>query len=58
MALGPANTRVRDYADICTLTGSHLVAHDTVRVALLATAAFRGTELVLGSSLPDESPRP
>ncbi len=43
IALGPANTRVRDYADIYTLTGKHLFAHDTVRAALLATAAFRGT---------------
>jgi hypothetical protein len=46
IALGPANTRVRDYADIYTLIGSHLVAHDVVRAALVATAAFRGTELV------------
>jgi Nucleotidyl transferase AbiEii toxin, Type IV TA system len=45
IALGPANTRVRDYADIYTLTGSHLLAHDTARAALLATVAFRGTEL-------------
>jgi hypothetical protein len=45
-ALGPANTRVRDYADIYTLTGRHSVAHRAVRDALLATAAFRGTELV------------
>jgi Nucleotidyl transferase AbiEii toxin, Type IV TA system len=46
ITLGPVNTRVRDYADIYTLTGSHIVAHDTARAALLATAAFRGTELV------------
>jgi Nucleotidyl transferase AbiEii toxin, Type IV TA system len=45
IALGPVNTRVRDYADIYTLTGGHLLAHDTVRAALPATAAFRGTEL-------------
>ena len=53
IALGPANTRVRDYADIYALTGSHLLAHDTVRAALLATAAFRGTELVLLSASID-----
>jgi hypothetical protein len=46
IALGPVNTRVRDYADIYTLTGSHLVTHNTARAALLATAAFRETELV------------
>jgi hypothetical protein len=46
IALGPVNTRVRDYADIYTLTGSHLMAHDPARAALLATAAFRETELV------------
>jgi hypothetical protein len=39
IALGPANTRVRDYADIYTLTGRHVIAHRTVRQALLATAA-------------------
>lgn len=43
IALGPANTRVRDYADIYTLTGLHVIAHRTARKALLATAAFRGT---------------
>jgi hypothetical protein len=46
IALGPANTRVREYVDIHTLTGRHSVAHRVVRDALLATAAFRGTELV------------
>src|SRR5487761_311935 len=43
VALGPANNRVRDYADIYTLTGSQAVAHSTAHAALLATAAFRGT---------------
>jgi hypothetical protein len=43
IALGPANTRVRDYADIYTLTGRHTIAHSTARRALLATAAYRGT---------------
>jgi hypothetical protein len=43
IALGPANTRVRDYADIYALTGSHAIAHRTARRALLATTAHRGT---------------
>jgi len=43
IALGPANTRVRDYADIYTLTGSQPVGFRTAREALLATAAHRGT---------------
>jgi nucleotidyltransferase AbiEii toxin of type IV toxin-antitoxin system len=43
IALGPANTRVRDYADIYTLTGSQPLAFRTAREALLATAAHRGT---------------
>jgi hypothetical protein len=43
IALGPANTRVRDYADIYTLTGGKPIAHSTARAALLATASFRGT---------------
>ncbi len=41
--LGPANTRVRDYADIYTLTGIHVISHRTARQALLATAAHRGS---------------
>ncbi|HUB37678.1 MAG TPA: nucleotidyl transferase AbiEii/AbiGii toxin family protein [Streptosporangiaceae bacterium] len=45
IALGPANTRVRDYADIYTLTGIHAVDHRTARQALLATAAHRGTSV-------------
>jgi hypothetical protein len=43
--LGPANTRVRDYADIYTLTGIHIISHRTARQALLATAAHRGTPI-------------
>jgi hypothetical protein len=43
IALGPANTRVRDYADIYTITGSQPLAFRTAREALLATAAHRGT---------------
>lgn len=38
--LGAANTRVRDYADIYTLTGRHDLTHGTVRAALDATARF------------------
>jgi hypothetical protein len=43
IALGPANTRVRDYADIYTLTGHHVVTGRTARGALLATATYRDT---------------
>jgi hypothetical protein len=41
ISLGPANTRVRDYADVYTLTGTHSVTQATARDALLATAAHR-----------------
>jgi hypothetical protein len=51
IALGPANTRVRDYADIYTLTGNHAITHHTARQALLATVRFRGTQLVTLSSV-------
>lgn len=53
IALGPANTRMRDYADIYTLTGRHAISHDVAREALLATAAFRGVEVVPLSSAVD-----
>ena len=43
--LGPANTRVRDYADLYTLTGIHVISHGTARQALLATAAHLGTSV-------------
>lgn len=43
--LGPANTRVRDYADIYVLTGAHVLDRSVVREALDATAAFRGTRM-------------
>lgn len=52
--LGRANTRVRDYADIYTLTGRHSVTHTAAREALLATAAFRGTDVVALSSAIDD----
>ena len=51
IALGPANTRVRDYADIYTLTGNHIIAHHAARQALLATTRFRGTHMVPLSSV-------
>lgn len=43
--LGPANTRVRDYVDLHTLTGEHTLDFIAVQQALRATAAFRGTIL-------------
>lgn len=44
--LGEANTRVRDLADIYTVTGSHAIARAPMHDALKATAAFRSVELV------------
>ncbi|WP_116950278.1 nucleotidyl transferase AbiEii/AbiGii toxin family protein [Jiangella endophytica] len=41
--LGATNTRVRDYADVYTLTGRHDLDHEPMRAALLATTSFRGT---------------
>jgi hypothetical protein len=52
--LGAANTRVRDYADIYTLTGRHDLIHGAVRAALDATARFRGVEIVPLSSVLDD----
>lgn len=43
--LGQANTRVRDYADLWTLTGVHDVDGDQLREALEATTAHRGVQL-------------
>lgn len=45
IALGPANTRVRDYADIYTLTGSQSITHYAARKALLATTQYRGVRV-------------
>jgi len=45
ITLGAANTRVRDYADIYTLTGRHDLSHTGLRDTLLATTAYRGTPL-------------
>jgi hypothetical protein len=41
ITLGPANTRVRDYADIHTLTGTHDLDLSRLREALERTAQFR-----------------
>lgn len=54
IALGAANTRVRDYADIYTLTSRRDLAHASAREALLATAAFRGTTLEPLSTVIDD----
>lgn len=51
IALGPANTRVRDYADIYMLTGNHAVKHRDARRALLATSRFRRTPVIPLSSV-------
>lgn len=53
IGLGPANTRVRDYADIYTLTGRHRIGYGAARAALMATAEFRGTRLVPLSTVID-----
>jgi hypothetical protein len=54
ITLGAANTRVRDYADLYVLTGRHDITHAAARDALLATAAFRGTQLEPLSSVIDD----
>ncbi len=41
--LGPANTRVRDYADIYVLVTARDLWHGPSRAALLETCRFRGT---------------
>lgn len=46
ITLGAANTRVRDYADIYTLTGQHDLTHAVMNEALRATAEFRRASLV------------
>jgi Nucleotidyl transferase AbiEii toxin, Type IV TA system len=51
ISLGPANTRVRDYADIYTLTGDRDISHSAARGALIATASYRGTNVVALSSV-------
>jgi len=53
ITLGPANTRVRDFADVYTLTGRHDLTYAVMREALLTTAAFRATALTPLSSTLD-----
>ena len=43
--LGAASTRVRDYADIYSITGAHDLSRDGVREAIVATARHRGINL-------------
>lgn len=45
IALGEANTRVRDYADVYALIGRGDPDRDAVRTALRATTAYRGVEV-------------
>lgn len=52
--VGEVKTRVRDYADIYTLTGRHDLTHTTVRAALVATARFRGVTIAPLSSVIDD----
>ena len=42
IALGEANTRVRDYVDLYVLTGKHRLTHDVMYTALNATMTHRG----------------
>jgi hypothetical protein len=46
VSLGEANTRVRDYVDLYTLTGRHGLSYEAVRPALDATADHRDVQLV------------
>lgn len=46
VSLGEANTRVRDYVDLYTLTGRHELSYEPVRGALDATANYREVRLV------------
>lgn len=45
VSLGVGNSRIRDYADVWTLTGLQDFAADDVAAAVQATAAHRGLEL-------------
>lgn len=45
VALGVTNTRVRDYADIWTLTGRHPLNRATILRALHATSNYRSTPI-------------
>ena len=42
--LGAASTRVRDYADIYSITGAHDLSRDGVTEAIVATARHRGVD--------------
>jgi hypothetical protein len=46
VSLGEANTRVRDYVDLYTLTGRHELSYATVRAALDATGNYRDVRMV------------
>ncbi len=48
--LGAASTRVRDYADIYSITGAHDLSRDGVRQAIAATARHRDVDLMPLSS--------
>ena len=54
ISLGEANTRVRDHADLYTLTGRHEFAYSSVRFALDATAVYRGVSLCSLSAVVGE----
>lgn len=45
IALQEANTRVRDYADLYTLTGKQAVSYESVLAAFQATTRHRGVEV-------------
>jgi hypothetical protein len=51
MTLGPANTRVRDYADIYTIAGSQPIEQAAARKALIETARYRGASIVALSAV-------
>jgi hypothetical protein len=51
MALGPVNTRVRDFADVYTLTGSHDIGGGPAARALHATADHRRIAVVALSTV-------
>lgn len=51
LELGEANTRVRDYADLYTITTSRNVDYQEMRDALEATATFRAVTIVPLSSV-------
>lgn len=54
IALRAANTRVRDYADLYTLTGRQAVSYESARSALEATTRHRGVDIQLLSAVIDD----